>query len=150
MIENDISLWDDKFSSVFYWRCITTNGVIDQFNCLVMGKGVALDAKKRYPGLSAELGKFVREFGNVPKFCSNYRIISFPTKSHWRYNSDLDLIQRSAETIAALQSIYQNGRTYVVLPKVGCGNGGLDWDTQVRPLLAPIFNDHFIVAMRDK
>jgi hypothetical protein len=32
----------------------------------------------------------------------------------------------------------------VVLPRAGCGNGGLNWEMAVRPVLADILDDRFI------
>ncbi len=44
--------------------CVTTNGVLRKNGDLVMGAGIALEAKKRYPRLPAFLGGCVKRCGN--------------------------------------------------------------------------------------
>src|ERR1700686_795435 len=83
---------------------ITTNGVVKADGRLVMGKGVALQAAQRYPGIEVELGKSVARMGNrlqmvfdnhLHPLCAN--LFSFPTKQDWRSKSDLELIEVSAQ-----------------------------------------------------
>lgn len=38
------------------------------------------------------------------------------------------------------------GITSCYLTRPGCALGGLDWESQVRPLLEPILDDRFIIA----
>lgn len=138
--------------------CVTTNGIIKQNGYAVMGKGIALEADRRY-GLSKKLGKelqlhgnhvhFLGDFNNGPN--RNVRILSFPTKNDWRNNSDLTLIRRSAyELIAAC---IEHGIKQCYLPPAGCGCGGLDFETQVKPVLMPILDENitgidFITILR--
>ena len=44
--------------------CITTNGIIKKDNTLVMGAGIALQAKQRFPGVSEILAYMVKSHGN--------------------------------------------------------------------------------------
>ena len=56
----------------------------------VMGRGVALQAKSRFPGIEHALGKLIREYGNhvgvIPRLAGwpPVAAISFPVKHHWR------------------------------------------------------------------
>lgn len=34
-----------------------------------------------------------------------------------------------------------------IVYQVGCGNGGLDWETQVRPELEPYLDDQFTLVV---
>jgi hypothetical protein len=52
-----------------YWGvadalCITTNGSLKAGGELVMGRGIALDAAQRFPGMALHLGRQVRQNGN--------------------------------------------------------------------------------------
>lgn len=48
--------------------CITTNGTLRKNGAAVMGKGCALEAKKRWPGIDDILGRLLLEKGNKPHF----------------------------------------------------------------------------------
>jgi len=138
MIEITGNLWD-------YWQkpdmivCITTNGVVTTstvddrvVRSLVMGRGNAAEAKQRIPALPHILGNHVNHYGNVPAFISSYRICSFPAKEDWRAKSSLPLIEKSAEELLHLTEIYP--RYVWVLPRPGCGYGGLKWE-KVKPVI---------------
>ena len=93
--------------------------------------------------------------GNVPYWAvpesedkyTGLGVISFPTKHHWRAKSDLKLIENSAEKLLNFAKIGLVWK-HIWLPVVGCGLGGLDWDTQVKPLLSSILDDRFTVVFR--
>lgn len=119
-----------------------------------MGMGVAAEAATRFPGLRQTLGRAVRASGNVPVVCPSSRIISFPTKHHWRNTSDLTLIRASANQLMLCWPIVVEFTTMagmsplpICLPKVGCGYGGLDWDTQVYPVLRDTLDENYIVVL---
>lgn len=101
-----------------------------------MGRGVALQARKQYPGIAFELGRILKGAGGnhvcfIPSQ-SLKLILAFPVKHHWRENADLELIARSVVELQAV--IGDNSILTYVLPRPGCGNGQLVWD-DVRPLL---------------
>lgn len=125
------------------YRCITTNGVLNSRSELIMGAGVALEAKRRFPGLPAKLGKYVYVFGNRPFICPTERIITFPTKQDWRNKSSLVLISLSAQHLLRIADKW-NIRS-IAIPRPGCGNGGLSWD-DVKPILSPLLDDRFVVV----
>jgi O-acetyl-ADP-ribose deacetylase (regulator of RNase III) len=138
MIEAKGDLW--KYPAEY--RAVTTNGVVGYGDELVMGAGVALQAKKRFPTLPGKLGKWVKQYGNRAFVCPNYRIISFPTKHHWRNTSCSVLIAKSAREVAEIAD--KHNIQSVAMPRPGCGNGGLRWE-DVRPLLADVLDDRFVV-----
>lgn len=115
------NLWDWKPSSGRVLRVIPTNGVV-QGGDLVMGAGLALQAKERFPSLPGILGKLVQEKGNNVYVIKPLGIASFPTKVHWKNPSLLPLVRRSASQLRQVE-----GWDAVLLPKVGCGLGGLSW-----------------------
>lgn len=130
--------------------CITTNGIIKQNGCAVMGAGIAKQANSLYQ-LDAELAAHLQKSGNVPylfnkKGCNNCFLISFPTKHDWRDKSDLKLIQRSAQLLSELCDRHEITKCYLTPP--GCGCGGLNWSVEVRPALEQCLDDRFTVIIR--
>ena len=103
----------------------------------VMGKGVALEYKKRYPDMF-ECYKGLCEMkqldiGNLYLWKKSEKwILLFPTKKHWRNPSKLEYIEKG------LKKFQENwdkiGSNSIAFPRLGCGNGGLDW-ADVKPLM---------------
>lgn len=85
---------------------------------------------------------------------------SFPTKHHFREKSDLALIEKSCEEIRKLYNVevWKNKVLpdkkpwipTVVIPRAGCGCGGLDWETQVKLIFLKHFgdSDDFIICYK--
>jgi uncharacterized protein YwgA/O-acetyl-ADP-ribose deacetylase (regulator of RNase III) len=97
----------------------------------VMGKGVALEFKKRFPDMFVDyqrrcevgLVRIGEPYLFTPLFPPN--VLNFPTKSHWRGVSKLRDIVAGLEY---LERHYQDwGITSLAVPPLGCGNGGLEW-----------------------
>jgi hypothetical protein len=124
------------------YRVVTTNGNIRRDGTLVMGKGVALAAAKRYPQLPAKLGTWVKLRGNIPGLFTDERIISMPTKNDWALDSPISLIASSARELVSIADAFDLHT--IAMTRPGCGNGGLQW-AEVKPVLAPILDDRFIV-----
>lgn len=123
-----------------------TEALINTVNCVgVMGKGIALQYKRRYPDMftayqkackrgEVTIGKmFVFETHQLegPKY-----IINFPTKKHWRSPSQLSYIDDGL--IDLIRVIRELGITSIAVPPLGAGNGGLDW-SDVEPRLTKAF-----------
>ena len=131
-------------------RCITTNGALRANGDAIMGKGVALQAKQRYPRIEFTLGRLIQKYGNH-LFYIGHGLISFPTKHDWRdHESDIGLIKRSAIELVSLFKgdvpIKNKSNRRILLTRPGCGSGNLEW-TEVRPILQTILNSNeFIVV----
>ncbi len=104
----------------------------------VMGKGIALTFKKLYP----EMYKVYRRLCKANRFSigqlyiyrtSNKIIVNFPTKEHWRNPSRLDYLEAGLEKFIERYQDY--GIASVAFPQLGCGNGELNWERQVQPLM---------------
>ncbi len=102
----------------------------------VMGKGIALQFRRRYPEMFADYQRAVKA-GEVtvgrmhvwptgqlsgPKY-----IINFPTKKHWRAPSQIEYIEEGLKDFVNV--IERLKISSVAVPPLGCGNGGLDWPT---------------------
>ena len=113
--------------------------LVNTVNCVgVMGKGVALEFKKRYPAMHEDYvqrceKKSVR-LGQPYLFegASGIKIINFPTKDHWRSPSRLQDIERGLDFL--VDHIGGWKVTSMAMPPLGCGNGGLEW-AEVGPLI---------------
>jgi len=119
--------------------------LVNTVNCVgVMGKGVALDFKKRYPEMFKEY-EALCDAGMVrpgkPYYYGDFygvSIINFPTKDHWRSPSKLSYI---VSGLKWFKEHYQDfGITSVAFPPLGCGNGGLSWET-VGPIMYQALKD---------
>jgi O-acetyl-ADP-ribose deacetylase (regulator of RNase III)/uncharacterized protein YwgA len=108
----------------------------------VMGKGVALEFKKRFPEMYQD---YVRrcERGEVKlgrpylfKQLVQPWVLNFPTKGHWRAVSRLSDIEAG---LHYLKRHYKEwGITSLAAPPLGCGNGGLEWR-----IVGPTLYRHF-------
>ncbi len=142
MIEECGDLW--KLPADF--RCVTTNGALRRNGNAIMGKGVALEARKRYHDIEAILGSLINKYGNHV-FYLGYKLISFPTKIHWKRDADIQLIRRSAQELVSL--LKDNSAKRILMTRPGCGNGNLQW-SEVKTVIQDIFVDNkFIIVYND-
>ena len=135
------NIWD--FHKQGYWIVITTNNTVKSNGEAVMGGGIALQAKQKFPRLPARVGRLLGEYGNVPQPLHNFRLITFPVKYHWSEKANLDLIRNSCESLVEGMKLLDLDILYMVRP--GCGNGGLDWK-DVKPILEKYLDDRFTVV----
>ncbi len=134
----------------------------------VMGKGIALQFKRRYPSNYSVYRRAV-EAGEVRTGAllvvedvdqrGARTIINFPTKQHWRQPSKYDYVQHGLVALRA--TILERGINSVAIPPLGCGHGGLDW-TKVRDMIARALEgvpahiivfeptDHIIAKLRNE
>jgi O-acetyl-ADP-ribose deacetylase (regulator of RNase III)/uncharacterized protein YwgA len=97
----------------------------------VMGKGIALGFKQRFPEMFADyqarcergevsLGRPYLYAPVVPPW-----IVNFPTKAHWRAQSRLSDVEEGLRYLAA--HVQEWGVESLAVPPLGCGEGGLEW-----------------------
>lgn len=124
-----------KIGNIFDSTCST---IVNTVNCVgVMGKGIALEFKKKYPEMFMEY-VIKCDRGEVkpgtPYFYQDNEIsiLNFPTKDHWRSPSRLSYV------IDGLNWFVENYEKYgidsIAFPPLGCGNGGLNWNV-VGPIM---------------
>lgn len=114
----------------------------------VMGKGIALQFKERYPSNyrlyrdackrhEVNVGKMFITIEN--ELSGNRRIIiNFPTKTQWRYPSQYSFISDGLKDLRK-QVIERNIRS-IAIPPLGSSNGGLDWN-RVKPMIVDALGD---------
>lgn len=110
----------------------------------VMGKGIALMFKQRFPdnycqykaacgaGRVVTGSMFVTE---VRELMGPRWVINFPTKQHWRDLSQLVWIEAGLQDLRRF--LIEHKVKSAAIPGLGTGNGGLDW-AEVRPLIGQI------------
>ena len=110
----------------------------------VMGKGLALGFKPRFPknfsqyeaacrAGEVKVGQMFTTMIDGPRW-----LINFPTKQHWRNPTRLEWIVSGLADLNRLLS--EKNIQSVAIPALGCGNGGLSWST-VRPLIEEAFSN---------
>lgn len=96
----------------------------------VMGKGIALQFKNKYPDMFTSYQniceKKLLDIGKLYLWKSDKKwILMFPTKKHWRYPSKIEYIEKGLQKF--VEKYEQIGIESIAFPKLGCGNGNLDW-----------------------
>ena len=104
----------------------------------VMGKGIALEFKKLYPDMFKQYQSLCESgdlsIGKLHLYKSpNKWILNFPTKTHWRQPSKIEYIKKGLETFTG--SFNKVNIHSIAFPALGCGNGELDFPSQVQPII---------------
>jgi O-acetyl-ADP-ribose deacetylase (regulator of RNase III)/uncharacterized protein YwgA len=97
----------------------------------VMGKGIALEFRKRFPAMHAD---YIRKCAlrqvrlgepYLYRGLDDHWVLNFPTKRHWRSHSRLSDIENG------LRHLYRHYREWgiesLAVPPLGSGLGGLEW-----------------------
>lgn len=133
-------LWTRVDMPVVY--LVTTNAVINKAGELVMGRGAALQAKSKIPGIARECAITVKELGGV----YGLGIVRVPTKEKagfgifqvkyaWHEPANLRLIEKSVARLCEWCADHPFTKVRMNYP--GIGNGKLKRE-DVEPLLAPL------------
>lgn len=112
--------------------------LVNTVNCVgVMGKGLAKAFKDRDAAMFARYKELCDQRLIEPGKLWLWRgsdswTLNFPTKVHWRNPSKIEWIEAGLEKFV---SVYEDqGIREISFPRLGCGNGGLEWN-DVRPLM---------------
>jgi hypothetical protein len=103
-----------------------------------MGKGVA----KEFKGLYPEMFKIYRQLcerhqfsiGQLLLYKTPHKwVLNFPTKKDWRNPSRPEYIDAGLKKLVEVYA--ETGIHSLAMPLLGCGNGELEWQRVVRPLV---------------
>lgn len=135
MILRKGNMWDAwDWADVFM---ITTNPIIRRDGAVVMGRGIAKEAKDLFPTLPYDFGKVLqaqtkpRNVGRIGIY-KHTPIFYFMVKNHWAQPAQLKIIEQSVVELNELLSAQPDITIALNFP--GIGNGGLD-RKDVLPLL---------------
>jgi O-acetyl-ADP-ribose deacetylase (regulator of RNase III) len=113
--------------------------IVNTVNCQgVMGKGLALAFKQRYPAMfpvyqqECKTGRLRIGRPSLYKESTPW-ILNFPTKDTWKANSKIEYLEKGLEYFVT--NYKKAGITSIAFPKLGAQNGKLSWD-DVGPLMA--------------
>lgn len=131
------------------------DALVNTVNCVgVMGKGIALEFKQRFPEnfklyaaackndrvrpgfmFVTRIPEAVAETGDLfapiaPVHTGPKWIVNFPTKLDWRNQSQMAWIENGLNDL--VRFIKENAVQSIAIPALGCSNGGLAW-AEVRP-----------------
>jgi O-acetyl-ADP-ribose deacetylase (regulator of RNase III) len=119
-----------------------TQALVNTVNTVgVMGKGIALQFKERFPlNFKVYLAACKNEtlvpgkllVVNDATLEGERIIINFPTKTEWYKKSQYSFIEDGLKELAKI--IIEKDIKSIAIPPLGCGNGGLKWD-KVKPLI---------------
>ena len=113
--------------------------IVNTVNCVgIMGKGIALEFKNRFPDMFKDYVKRCER--NEVRLGEPYlyktlfgpQIVNFPTKEHWKSISKISEVQKGLDYL--VKHYKQWGITSIAIPPLGCGNGQLEWSV-VGPLI---------------
>ena len=118
--------------------------IVNPVNCVgVMGKGLALEFKTRYPALflsykSACARKLIIPGRVYVSRQQDKKVLLFPTKDHWTDPSKYEYIDSGLSYFA--KNYKDLNIQSCAFPRIGCGLGGLDWE-KVKALLEKHLGD---------
>jgi O-acetyl-ADP-ribose deacetylase (regulator of RNase III) len=131
-----------------------TQTVVNTINTVgVMGKGLASAYKSRYPAMFKTYKQLCKEgkidIGRLWLWKGEDQwVLNFPTKKHWRNPSKLTYIEAGLKKF--VEQYEARGIWEIAFPRLGCGNGGLDWDdvgplmeSYLKPLPIPVYVHDF-------
>ncbi len=132
-------LWD--FHQQGYVVAITTGGMVQKNGTCAMPRGCARQAADKYKMLAYTLGEQIKLHG-IHVFDLGNKIVAFPVEKSPLERPELEMIEQSCIELVELCNYKQWEK--IVVPRPGCGLGGLQWK-DVKPILEKHFDERFIV-----
>lgn len=136
-----------KKGNIFDSDCQTLVNTVNRNG--IMGKGLALQFKQRYPEMFDEYKlackrKQIYIGGDlwVWDYIDMYKpkkILCFATKEDWWNPSKLVWIERGLQMFVNTYKAF--GIISIAWPKLGCTNGKLNWENEVKPLMVKYLDD---------
>jgi hypothetical protein len=123
---------------------VTTNSYINARGELAMGRGAALEAKKRFPGVARIAGTHIShmsQYGFLMLYAQSLGL--FQVKRHFKEKAELDLIIHSTNMMKIYAERF-SGKIVMNFP--GIGYGGLNRE-DVLPLLTCL-PDNVVICER--
>jgi hypothetical protein len=116
-------MWD-AFDKVDHF-IITTNAIVKVNGALVMGAGIARQARDKFPGIDQEIGGAVKRAGNRYGLLLGNKLGVFQVKYHFKDPADPELIKYSCSMLRDHALAYPERKYALNFP--GIGNGKLQY-----------------------
>ena len=167
MIEKETDFWIEAETANAI--VCTINQVLKSDGTLVMGAGIAKDFAEKFEWLPDRWGirtdelsyratpeerathtrsyPFVDFSGYCPSgvsFILPLAVVGIHTKLDWRDPSPIWLVDRSIKQLYIIARAMDWKK--IVMTRPGCGNGGLSWERQVKPIMELVLDDRFTVV----
>ena len=113
------------------------------------GAGIAIEFKKRYPGMYKQYKALCKNGGLLPGDVfawhgNDITVFNLATQKHWNTGATPEAVKDSVTkmlNLAEKMAIHE-----IALPRIGAGLGGLEWD-DVKSLLATLAADSSITLL---
>jgi O-acetyl-ADP-ribose deacetylase (regulator of RNase III) len=150
------NIW--RLHDLGWFVVVPTNLYVKNDRTAVMGRGIAQQASHLDPQVPALYGELLLTYvrnhvppGKVPRLSDlnvaeliqadfGSKMVFFPTKLTWNEDSNLDLIEKSFDALKKWLASHSRVEK-VAIPRVGAGNGHLDWESAVKPLMKAFLED---------
>lgn len=112
--------------NIFTTKCQT---IVNTVNCYgVMGAGIALECKYRYPEMNERYVELCKnqllQVGNLFLYKGDKKwILNFPTKNHWKFPSKKQYLLKGLQKF--VDTYEKKGITSIAFPLLGASHGGL-------------------------
>lgn len=117
--------------------------LVNTVNCVgIMGAGMALECRYRYPDMFVEYKRLCTAHVIQPGHLHLWKrgnpwILNFPTKAHWRFPSKIEFIRSGLSDFARICN--EESLVSVAFPRLGTSHGGLEWE-DVQPLMKSVLD----------
>lgn len=104
--------------------------IVNTVNCVgVMGAGIALECRLRYPELYVSYQQLCKareiQIGKLWLYKGNEKwVLNFPTKNHWKLPSRKEYLEKGLSEF--VESYEHDGIHSIAFPLLGAQHGGLD------------------------
>ena len=130
-------------------KVVSKGLIIHGVNCQgVMGSGVAKAIKEKWPNVYTEF----KRNSKGPEMLGKVQIVAVEPGLYVGNAYTQEYYGRDGQRYASLEAVETcldramryayNNQLEFSMPKIGCGLGGLDWDTEVLPVVAELSSKH--------
>ena len=109
--------------------------IVNTVNCFgIMGAGLALECKYRYPDMFNRYkeicDKKLLDIGKLYLYKTHQKwILNFPTKYHWKYETKPEYLEKGLKKFK--ETYKEKGITSIAFPLLGAQNGGLTQEQSI-------------------
>jgi len=115
--------------NIFTTKCQT---IVNTVNCFgVMGAGIALECKYRYPEMNERYVELCQQkllnIGQLYLYKSSKKwILNFPTKHHWKFPTKKEYLEKGLKKF--VDTYQEKGIESIAFPLLGASHGGMTKD----------------------